>query len=84
VFKKKRNSVVSSGKVSARGDLPSARNIELEEIDEKDETFKVIVENTDPSPYKELATEMSICEALNTMNKETLKQQHIMQANFFT
>lgn len=56
VFRKKRNSVVSSGKNSARGngDLPSARNVELEEIDEKEESFKMTVDNVDPSPLKEL------------------------------
>ena len=56
VFRKKRNSVASSGKNSARanGDLPSARHIELEEIDEKEESFKLMVENVDPSPLKEL------------------------------
>ena len=32
-----------------------------------------MIENSEPSPYKELATELSICEALGTMNKESLK-----------
>lgn len=60
VFRKKRNSVVSSGKNSARGnggvnsDLPSARNAELEEIDEKEESFKIPIDNVDPSPLKEI------------------------------
>lgn len=88
VFRKKRNSVASSGKNSARGngDLPSARHNELEEIDEKEECFKLAVDNVDPSPLKEI--KMGVNGQLNesmlsSMNKETL-QQHIMQANFFT
>lgn len=57
MFRKKRNSVVSnSGKNSARGngDLPSARNRELEEIDETEESLKLFVDNVDNTPLKEL------------------------------
>jgi hypothetical protein len=60
--------------------------LELEEIDEKEESFKMIVDNIDPSPLKELkmgANGQLNESMLNSMNKETL-QQHIMQANFFT
>jgi hypothetical protein len=60
--------------------------LELEEIDEKEESFKMIVDNVDPSPLKELkmgANGQLNESMLNSMNKETL-QQHIMQANFFT
>jgi hypothetical protein len=60
--------------------------LELEEIDEKEESFKMIVDNVDPSPLKELkmGANGKLNESmLNSMNKETL-QQHIMQANFFT
>lgn len=90
VFRKKRSSIVgaSSGKNSARGngDLPSARNVELEEIDEKEETLKMMVENVDISPLKEIkivGNNGLLNESLlSSMNQETLKQ-HIMQANFF-
>ena len=57
MFRKKRNSVVStSGKNSARGngDLPSARNRELEEIDETEESLKLFADNVDSSPLKEI------------------------------
>ena len=68
--------------------MPSARNRELEEIDENEETFKMFVEdadnNNDSSPLKELRQSQCLNESmLSSMNKETLKQ-HIMQANFFT
>ncbi len=88
VFRKKRNSVASSGKNSARGngDLPSARHNDLEEIGEVEESFKLAVDCVDPSPLKELKIGVNgqLNESLlSSMNKETL-QQHIMQANFFT
>jgi len=78
VFRKKRNSVASSGKNSARGngDLPSARHNELEEIDENEETFKLAVDCVDPSPLKELKIGVNgqLNETmLSSMNKETLQ-----------
>ena len=77
VFRKKRSSVASSGKNSARGngDLQSARHIELEEIDEKEESFKLTIDNVDPSPLKELkiGIDGQLNEImLNSMDKETL------------
>ena len=77
VFRKKRSSVASSGKNSARGngDLQSARHIELEEIDEKEESFKLTIDNVDPSPLKELkiGIDGQLNEKmLNSMDKETL------------
>lgn len=77
VFRKKRSSVASSGKNSARGngDLQSARHIELEEIDEKEESFKLTIDNVDPSPLKELkiGIDGQLNEnMLNSMDKETL------------